>query len=91
MDRTTNTPDERLNELVTEIAELTGENYVLAMCRALEERRDRLVLRAVDRRPVDGVVRITLEAEIPEEMLQLLPEKKGEDDDRGDDEPATLR
>jgi hypothetical protein len=91
MDRTTNTPDERLNELVTEIAELTGENYVLAMCRALEERRDRLVLRGTDRRSVDGVVRITLEAEIPEEMLHLLPEKDGEDDDRGGGEPATLR
>jgi hypothetical protein len=81
MDRTTNTPDERLNELVTEIAELTGENYVLAMCRALEERRDRLVPRGTDRRAVDGVVRITLEAEIPEEMLHLLPEDEGQGED----------
>lgn len=91
MDRTTNTLDERLNELVTEIAELTGENYVMAMCRALEERRDRLVLRGTGRRAAEGVVRITLEAEIPEEMLHLLPEGEGQDEGCGGDEPATLR
>lgn len=91
MERTTNTPDERLNELVTEIAELTGENYVLAMCRALEERRDRLVARRGGRRAADGLVRITLEAEIPEEMLHLLPGEEGRVEDHDDDDSATLR
>jgi hypothetical protein len=91
MDRTTNTPDERLNELVTELAELTGENYVQAMCRALEERRDRLVLRRTRRRPAGGVVRVTLEAEIPEEMLHLLPDEGDQGKDRGADDSATLR
>jgi hypothetical protein len=91
MDRTTNTPDERLNELVTEIAELTGENYVQAMCRALEERRDRIVVRGGGRGVVDGVVRITLEAEIPEEMLYLLPEEGTDGEGLDGDEPVTLR
>ena len=83
-------PDERLNALVTEIAGLTGENYVVAMCRALEERRDRLVSRGTGR-PVGGTVRITLEAEILDEMLHLLPEEEGHDDDGDGDDPATLR
>lgn len=91
MDRTTNTPDERLNELVTEIADLTGENYVLAMCRALEERRDRLLSRRSARRGGDGVVRVTLEAEIPEEMLGLLPEREDTGEGRGGDDSATRR
>jgi hypothetical protein len=60
------TPDERLNELVDEVTRLTGENYVTAMCRALEERRDRLVVRRSDERP-GRVLRLSLE--IPEEML----------------------
>jgi hypothetical protein len=68
MDRTLETPDERLNELVAEIARLTGENYVAAMCRALEERLDRLVSRRSDDRS-GRVVRLWLEAEVPEEML----------------------
>jgi hypothetical protein len=69
MNRTLPTPDERLNDLVTEIAELTGEDYVTAMCRALEERRDRLI----QRRP-DGtsprVIRITVEADIADDLLR---------------------
>jgi len=85
----TKTPDERLNELVTEIAELTGENYVEAMCRALEERRDRLVPRGAGRRS-GGVVRVTLEAEIPEEMLDLLQEPDGDEGLEGDNS-ATRR
>lgn len=67
MDRTLDTPDEHLNELVDEIARLTGENYVAAMCRALEERRDRLVSRRADGRS-RRVFRLRLEAEIPEEL-----------------------
>jgi hypothetical protein len=50
------TTDERLNRLVDEIADLTGEDYVTAMCQALEERRDRLVGRRSGR-----VVRVSLE------------------------------
>jgi hypothetical protein len=57
------TPDERLNELVDEVARLTGEDFVTAMSQALEERRDRLVSRAPGR-----VLRLSLE--IPEEMLR---------------------
>lgn len=83
-------PDERLNALVTEISDLTGENYVLAMCRALEERRDRLVARRRHRGQGDGVVRVTLEAEIPEEMLHLLPEEESEDEGNGGDNSATV-
>jgi hypothetical protein len=60
------TPDERLNELVDEVARLTGEDYVTAMSRALEERRDRLVTPRTER-PVGRVLRLSVE--IPEEML----------------------
>jgi hypothetical protein len=67
MDRTPDTHDERLNQLVTEVARLTGENYVAAMCQALEERLERLVTRGSDGRP-GGVLRLSLE--IPEEMLR---------------------
>jgi hypothetical protein len=66
MDRTLDTLDERLNQLVTEVARLTGENYVTAMCQALEERLARLVSRGSDARP-GPVLRLSLE--IPEEML----------------------
>jgi hypothetical protein len=62
MSRTLETPDERLNDLVDEVADLTGEDYVTAMCQALEERRDRLVARRSAR-----VIRLSLE--IPEELL----------------------
>jgi hypothetical protein len=64
MARTLTTPDERLNELVDEIARLTGENYVVAMCRALEERRERLVAAKADADP-DPVLRVTLEIREP--------------------------
>ena len=72
MSANSETPDEQLNELVDEVARLTGESYVTAMCRALEERRDRLVIRRTDGRsasaePPGRVVRLSLE--IPEEML----------------------
>jgi hypothetical protein len=50
------TTDERLNQLIEEIANLTGEDYVTAMCQALEERRDRLVARRSGR-----VLRFSLE------------------------------
>jgi hypothetical protein len=52
----TETTDERLNDLVDELATLTGEDYVTAMCQALEERRDRLVCRRSGR-----VLRLSLE------------------------------
>jgi hypothetical protein len=68
MDRTLQTPDERLNDLVTEIAELTGEDYVTAMCQALEERRDRLV--SGQRRGASRVIRLTVEADIADELLR---------------------
>lgn len=64
MARTLTTPDERLNELVDEIARLTGENYVMAMCRALEERRERLLAAGEDPDhdpEPDPVLRVTLE------------------------------
>jgi hypothetical protein len=70
MDRTLETPDERLNELVDEVARLTGENYVTAMCRALEERRDRLASPRTGGRS-GRVIRLQLEAEVPEELLDL--------------------
>lgn len=64
MARTLVTPDERLNELVDEIARLTGENYVVAMCRALEERRERLLAARGD--PDSGrALRIILEIRGP--------------------------
>jgi hypothetical protein len=66
MNGSVETPDERLNELVDEVARLTGESYVTAMCRALEERRDRLVTPRTDR-PPGRVLRLCVE--IPEEML----------------------
>lgn len=66
MDRTPATPDERLNQLVDEIARLTGEDYVTTMCRALEERRERLVAGDRSGRPV-RLLRLSLEAEIPED------------------------
>jgi hypothetical protein len=69
MDQTVDTPDERLNALVEEVARLTGENYVTAMCQALEERRDRLLSRQSDARS-PRIVRLQLEAEIPEELLR---------------------
>jgi hypothetical protein len=68
MDRTLQTLDERLNDLVTEVAELTGEDYVTAMCKALEERRDRLVARR--RQPGSRVIRLTVEADIADELLR---------------------
>jgi hypothetical protein len=71
MERMPTAPDERLNELVEEISRLTGENYVTAMCRALEERRDRLVARREEERS-PGVIRLQLEAEIPEDSLHRL-------------------
>jgi hypothetical protein len=67
MNRTPDTLDERLNHLVTEVAELTGENYVTAMCQALEERRERLVSRQGAGGP-GPVFRLSLG--IPEEMLR---------------------
>jgi len=69
MDRTLQTPDERLNDLVTEVAELTGEDYVTAMCEALQERRDRLISHGGKGR-TPRIIRLTLEAEIPEEVLR---------------------
>jgi hypothetical protein len=60
MNRTAQETDERLNELVTEVADLTGENYVTAMCQAMEERRDRLVSKRREAAP-DRVIRLTLE------------------------------
>jgi hypothetical protein len=66
MNGSVETPDERLNELVDAVARLTGESYVTAMCRALEERRDRLVTRRSGERP-GRVLRLSLE--IPEELL----------------------
>jgi hypothetical protein len=69
MDRTVQTADERLNDLVTEVARLTGENYVTAMCQALEERRDRLISDCRDRRS-SRALRLRLEVEIPEELLE---------------------
>jgi hypothetical protein len=72
MSGTAETTDERLNELVDEVARLTGETYVTAMCRALEERRDRLVVRrsashSDSEGPPGRVLHLSLE--IPEEML----------------------
>jgi hypothetical protein len=68
MSETAETIDERLNELVDEVAGLTGESYVTAMCRALEERRDRLTVgRSGSRESTGRVLRLSLE--IPEEML----------------------
>jgi hypothetical protein len=67
MDRALETPDERLNVLVDEIARLTGENYVTAMCQALEERLERLVSRS-STTPPGPVLRLSLE--IPEELLR---------------------
>jgi len=64
MERSPETLDETLNELVDEIVRLTGENYVVAMCQALRERRDRLVSG-----PSAQAVRVRLEAEIPAELL----------------------
>lgn len=73
MNRTVQSTDERLNDLVTEVAELTGENYVTAMCQALEERRDRLVARRDPGQSV-RVVRLQLDAEIPVESLTRIDE-----------------
>jgi hypothetical protein len=73
MNRTVQSTDERLNALVTEVAELTGENYVTAMCQALEERRDRLVGRPEPGQSV-RVVRLRLDAEIPVESLTRIDE-----------------
>jgi hypothetical protein len=42
MDRTVDTPDERLNDLIDKVARLTGEN----------------------------VIRLQLEAEVPEELIE---------------------
>jgi hypothetical protein len=67
MRRTAGTPDERLNELVDEVARLTGENYVTAMCQALEEKLERLVSRGSTTRS-GPVLRLSLE--IPEELLR---------------------
>jgi hypothetical protein len=61
MNLTVDTIDGRLNDLVDEVARLTGENYVIAMCRALEERRDRLVT------PRTGQI-LRLSLEISEEI-----------------------
>jgi hypothetical protein len=73
MNRTVQSTDERLNDLVTEVAELTGENYVTTMCQALEERRDRLVGRPEPGQSV-RVVRLQLDAEIPVESLTRIDE-----------------
>lgn len=72
MNRTLQTPDERLNALLTEIVGLTGEDYVVAMCQALQERRDRLVAAGPDSTAGDRarVIRLRLEADIPEDLLQ---------------------
>lgn len=42
MDRTPDTRDERVAELIAEMVELTGEDKATALCRSLEERLDRL-------------------------------------------------
>ncbi len=42
MDRTFDTPDERVEELLVEMIRLTGEDKVTALCKALEERLERL-------------------------------------------------
>lgn len=42
MDRTLDTPDERVERLIAEIVHLTGEDKGTALCRALEERLERL-------------------------------------------------
>jgi hypothetical protein len=69
MRRAAETPDERLNDLVVEVTDLTGEDYVTAICRSLEERRDRLVSPAGPGHagPPARVIRLSLE--IPEELL----------------------
>ncbi|MFT3863521.1 MAG: hypothetical protein QM729_04555 [Solirubrobacterales bacterium] len=76
MDRTLQTPDERLNGLLTEIVDLTGEDYVTAMCQALEERRDRLVSGRRDK-PLPRVIRLRLEAEISNELSELEESEAG--------------
>jgi hypothetical protein len=40
---TTETLDERMNELIDELTGITGETPVAAICEALEQRRDHLI------------------------------------------------
>ena len=67
MDRTPQTPDERFNQLADELARLTGQDYVTAMSQAMEEMRDRLVAGRGGGAP--RVIRLRLEADIPEDLL----------------------
>lgn len=67
MNRTLQTPEERFNELVDELARLTGQDYVTAMSQAMEEMRDRLLARRDGAAP--RVIRLRVEADISEDPL----------------------
>ena len=42
MDRTLDTPEQRIDELLAEVVRLTGEDKVMALCTALEQRLEQL-------------------------------------------------
>ncbi len=67
MNRTLQATDERINTLVDELAKMTGQDYVAAMCQALEEMHERLVSGRGDGAP--RVIRLRVEADIPEDLL----------------------
>ncbi|MCW2981937.1 MAG: hypothetical protein JWO14_3664 [Solirubrobacterales bacterium] len=66
MNRTLQATDERINALVDELARMTGQDYVSAMCQALEEMHERLVS---GRDGGPRVIRLRVEADIPEDLL----------------------
>jgi ribosomal 50S subunit-associated protein YjgA (DUF615 family) len=67
MERTPQTTEQRFNELADELVQLTGKDHVTAMSQAMEEMRDRLVAQGDAARP--RVIRLRVEADIPEDLL----------------------
>jgi hypothetical protein len=67
MNRTLQATDERINTLVDELARMTGQDYVTAMCQALEEMHERLT--SVPRRAAPWSFRVVIEFKLPAVLL----------------------
>jgi hypothetical protein len=67
MNRTLQTTDERINFLLVELAKLTDQDYGTVMCQALEGMHERLV--PGDEQNAPRVIRLRVEADIPEDLL----------------------
>jgi hypothetical protein len=62
------TTDERINQLVTELARITDQDIGTVLCQALEEMHERLVSKPGEGTP--KVIRLRVEADISEDLLQ---------------------